>query len=974
MKNCTIFCIILISTLVALPTNEQAHRPAETVVHNINAIELWISNYGTIGTLFYPKGSGHYYLYGAAIWFGIIDSLGDTLVTIGYGPHGGETEFLPGLADQDPDDPAAKIYIYPFSWPAPHAIFPMAPQDTFSHQDSWCCYNDTDINAHIPGDTRPIGIEVYQTGYAWQLSGLQTVIYLIWTVKNITGDTLKNCIFSFCADPDIGDESGTGNDLMAGIIAQEFIINSETLFVDNFVYVWQAEPEPFPAPPWWAAAIGCDFLQSPWDLQVGADKDDDGILDQYEMDSVYFYNMLPDSLWDIDHDATPDWRDPNQIPQVGLTSLKRFTLNLEPNRDNERYMTMAGYNYKIGTYEPYDTAASMPDDQRFLMSAGQFELAPDSIATITIALMLVEWDSLQQRPDTAFAHLDHYCQYIYDINWLLPQAPPPPRLSCIPGDAQITLSWDNFSEITPDPYYAFVLDPGGWIYDPYYREYDFEGYGIWKSSTGASNDWQLIDRCDLFNNITFADTAQPESIRIYADNSGLVHTYIDNDVRNGFTYYYAVTAFDYNFIECDDTLGPGYRELIFEGCKTPVSTTPRRDPANYIPGTCSLEIIYGNDRLQDNITCNIAHPFAMDESIFYVHLSPVTFKSGYENDSVSIPSLYNAYIENANQTAIDSIDIETDNQAVDVDHAFPSFNGITAKINFRRDSLPANRSIFESIEVHGSYPESLVIPSLPGPWTSYFAFWAYRGNDYRIEWYSTTGNPTNANSVRVIDLMTGEEIAYSPYDPDLNHLYDEYASGWCFLSHLEVSDTLILYGTPPATHNTKYLYINGGLIGLNKGGPIMPGYVLPSISDLWTVNADTGFAPAPANALFKIHSFPAYFDSARKISLNIKVVPNPYIGFNEWEIKRFPPKLKFINLPHKCTIRIFNLNGELVKTLLHTHTYEPELGHERMPNDAGGDEWWDLLNNERQAAANGVYIFHVRSDVGEQVGKMVIIR
>ena len=66
---------------------------------------------------------------------------------------------------------------------------------------------------------------------------------------------------------------------------------------------------------------------------------------------------------------------------------------------------------------------------------------------------------------------------------------------------------------------------------------------------------------------------------------------------------------------------------------------------------------------------------------------------------------------------------------------------------------------------------------------------------------------------------------------------------------------------------------------------------------------------------------------------------------------------------------IFNLNGELVRTLIHTETSEGGVG-----NDLGGDEWWDVLSDTRHVVASGVYIFHVRSDVGEQVGKFVIIR
>jgi hypothetical protein len=73
-------------------------------------------------------------------------------------------------------------------------------------------------------------------------------------------------------------------------------------------------------------------------------------------------------------------------------------------------------------------------------------------------------------------------------------------------------------------------------------------------------------------------------------------------------------------------------------------------------------------------------------------------------------------------------------------------------------------------------------------------------------------------------------------------------------------------------------------------------------------------------------------------------------------------------LPNRCTIRIFNLNGELVRTLLHTDTSE-----DGVTNNLGGDEWWDVLSENRQLVASGVYIFHISSDVGEQVGKFVII-
>ena len=53
----------------------------------------------------------------------------------------------------------------------------------------------------------------------------------------------------------------------------------------------------------------------------------------------------------------------------------------------------------------------------------------------------------------------------------------------------------------------------------------------------------------------------------------------------------------------------------------------------------------------------------------------------------------------------------------------------------------------------------------------------------------------------------------------------------------------------------------------------------------------------------------------------IKVVPNPYMGSAQWEIKnpytsgRGPRSLHFTHLPSQCTLRIFTVGGELVQQI-----------------------------------------------------------
>ena len=365
------FFILLITLGCLTAENNAAYslgRDFDTKTHDINQIELQITNYGQFGPAWWPKGSSHNYIYGAGLWFGTIDSLtNDTLVTIGYGPHGGECECVPGLKGMLISDTTAIIYMYPSPWPAPAAIFPMAPQARISHQDSWCCFNDCDSTYHVPGDTRPIGIEYYQTIYAWDIPELEDVIFLTYTAKNVSEHKLEDCYIGIAADCDIGNEAGGANDQMAGIVGKWYVVDGESIWVDNLAYQCQEETEPG-----WSEFTG-----------------------------VIGFDLL----------GTPE--------QLGMTALKRFTLDVEPLTDPERYLTLAGYNFQTGVYAPYDTAPSPPEDQRFLLASGPFDLAIDSSVTMVFAIFFAYWKDIFEAPDTALVLVDKWAQYQYDNDWML---------------------------------------------------------------------------------------------------------------------------------------------------------------------------------------------------------------------------------------------------------------------------------------------------------------------------------------------------------------------------------------------------------------------------------------------------------------------------------------------------------------------------------------------------------------------------
>ncbi|MEM8487802.1 MAG: hypothetical protein AAF564_19780, partial [Bacteroidota bacterium] len=111
---------------------------------------------------------------------------------------------------------------------------------------------------------------------------------------------------------------------------------------------------------------------------------------------------------------------------------------------------------------------------------------------------------------------------------------------------------------------------------------------------------------------------------------------------------------------------------------------------------------------------------------------------------------------------------------------------------------------------------------------------------------------------------------------------------------------------------------------------------------------------------------------------NIKVVPNPYVVTNRFEPLnpfsngRGPRVIQFINLPPRCTIRIFSVGGRLVKTLEHNTGGNAALA----PDDLlSGIAEWDLETEDNLTVAYGVYVYHVEApEIGEHKGSFAIIK
>lgn len=89
----------------------------------------------------------------------------------------------------------------------------------------------------------------------------------------------------------------------------------------------------------------------------------------------------------------------------------------------------------------------------------------------------------------------------------------------------------------------------------------------------------------------------------------------------------------------------------------------------------------------------------------------------------------------------------------------------------------------------------------------------------------------------------------------------------------------------------------------------------------------------------------------------INIVPNPYYGFSQYEHNALENYVRIVNLPAKCTISIYTVNGTLIRTLT-------------KGDAATSYVQWDLKNHANIPIASGVYIIHVKADgIGERTLK-----
>ncbi len=96
-------------------------------------------------------------------------------------------------------------------------------------------------------------------------------------------------------------------------------------------------------------------------------------------------------------------------------------------------------------------------------------------------------------------------------------------------------------------------------------------------------------------------------------------------------------------------------------------------------------------------------------------------------------------------------------------------------------------------------------------------------------------------------------------------------------------------------------------------------------------------------------------------TLNVKVFPNPFREVSGFPTRGEENSIVWMNLPQSCTIRIYTISGELIRSILHDD-----------PNS--GEAVWDQLTDARQRVAPGIFVWTVDSPVGTARGTLLIIK
>jgi len=852
------------------------------------------------------RGTNEGYIFGAGIWIGAkVDE--KMQVTVGYNPVNILTEMVPGNLPNEPgySNPSEIVHV---STDYPNTNLPPWPKGydengnpiTVSQMDSWSQCNDLDQSQQFEAG-KPLGVLLTTETYSWNTSfrDMWDIAFIKYTVKNINPDQ-KSWEDAFLGFAMDADIGDPTNDL-TGCIPEL-----------NIGYVYSAADltdleEGLEHPPGY---VGIKFLDGPS-------------------------------------------KDPI-TQQAKMYTFARWSTDFVPNTDEIRYELLSR-----GTYDIEDTD---PADKRMFISSGPFSLAYGDSVNFVVAICFAwpQWyydASVKGHPEQYTDYLKvvaENAQFVYDNDFKFPQPPDLPRIQLVPQDQKIIISWDDKAEKSVEKILSLP---------EFSDSLDFEGYKLWKSSTGEEGSFTKLGQWDK---ISYDDLGNP-----IGSNTGLVHAYVDENLTNGKLYFYSITAYDKGEYQPGgygdpefELIPPQENGMVF-GINLKAES-PNVPPSNYtMPQLEGLELISGNEEeVSFGISQNFLIPDSAKDKTFQIRFSEIPNFRYDKEVSTYGPDIF--VIENSTGDTVSAThnfpigDPPSVLKSDLFDGLILSYTGPNLVLN-KIDTayfteMKSNVTIHPETEYDGEYltPQSTVPSDLP--FGAYFL-----PHTFLIEFYSD-------ERVNVYDLDSGDTLEY-----EIRTLGNTYALA---------SYEHVVLSVDPVTNDTTWDWYNNPSGFKNKISLASTGYkiyipgafIFIEDPDKEVGEGDSlyitlkGIGAPNADYIYEFSTTGTKINYNTDLSV-VKVVPNPYLVRAAWDIDNDYQKIQFINLPTECTIKIYTIAGDLVNTIHHNVPYQTGFDGETR-----GTAYWNLMTKNNQKIATGIYIYHIDSPFGETVGRFAVIR
>jgi len=975
--------LCVVALLATAPVGAGAHlsQPSfATVVDStqridVNQISMVVTNTGSLAFdrlhgaagLEFPKGSGHTAVFAAGLWLGaLVNGAVRTSISEYY------DDYQPGSVKPDgtPDDPAKpeyKGYKLFRSYRDAHGGVDVATRDAaladystgavphgapavtvladgslgiVGDEMMWSVYNDLDADRGVDpkSSKKPLGVEVSQTTYAYHRAGaLDNAIFVRYRIANRGQETLENVYAALWSDPDLGEPF-------------DDLVGCDSALAVVYCYNATNADEVYGA---LAPCIGYDVLQGPLvvaprgDRRLGATALSRVLKSAAPQDSIQTYNRMRG----LQNDGGP-----TIDPTTGQPTTFEFTG--DP-------MTRNGW---------LDT---LPADRRLMISTGPFTMAPGDTQEIVVAIVIGQGGS-RLASIGAMRYFDSRVKSSFARGDAVVTPPPAPRLVASPAEGSVILSWDARAE---------SVDP---------NSYPFQGYNLYqaRSPDGPFTRIATFDRDDGVASVTDR-VFDPESgllldqVTAWGVDSGLRYslaltrdTLRSRPLVNGLRYAFAIEGYG-----VDLTRSP--RVLVSP--RTIVDVVPQPPGGGIHLGSVQVspvvrsQVVSGTSGTTDVLTAVVVDSLAVRDAGYQVGFKP----AGGANTSW--------YVVRDVGTAADTVVNDWHNTSGGEE--YPVVDGLQLRlVRLRPGALSDVRY------------RSLGTPALVGVDRGMPFFGG--GAGYAIELFgSAIRNDTNLHACEL--RFTGGapgQYAYR-YRRMLDgggtprFLIQDYVpvpfTVWDTDAGVQLNAAFLENAGPPAATNLDGRWdpdtsADGGreivwILDRPYFGDAIPdsGYFKdPSLQDVlrggldarylvWPRASSPGIAPASGDLLQFVLGTPATPNdrfmfttraasrsdvvSARDALGRVLAVPNPYFFSSAYEHPGLARTVKFTHLPVRCTIRLFDLSGALVRTI--------------EKNDDTSQASWDLANGSGRLVASGVYIFHVDAPgVGTRIGKLAVFQ